>query len=82
LTIAMIVSSAGRPALGERTAARSFSVSEDAQVGQALERRVLRAAPRDARDERQHRAVERALLELVLLGVEVLLAARLRGTFS
>ena len=49
---------------------------EEADVVQALERGVLAADVVQALDHRQQRAVERALLELVLLGVEVLLAAR------
>ena len=48
---------------------------EEGDVLEPLQRRVLAPDLVDAADHRQQRAVERALLGLVLLGVEVLLGA-------
>ena len=52
---------------------------EEGDVGELLQRRVLAAGVVEAGDHRQQRSVERALLDLVLLGVQVLLRARPDG---
>ena len=55
---------------------------EEREVVEAAERRVLAPDRVQPGDERQQLAVERPLLELVLLRVEVLLAARRRPALA